>query len=392
MNDKILLFFGSGISYLSGLPNTDEITNHIMRNKWHEHTDQNFYPGEHPSELYRKTDITKRIQKFLSILKEFSDPYFRQRRGNEANYEDLFYLCNQIYDNESMEIDNPLLVPFLYQLHNKLVGLDIYTKIPPKNKKIDIKYLSERSISLIQNVVWNLLSTQENPKGLDLILKIIDNFNFIKIATLNHDLLVERILDIHSINYCDGFGKPKGEIRYFEPDLYDKEEKVKLFKLHGSLNWYRFREEINNRTIDRYGMALKPDHWHLKDSNGHFVNTIDGTPLFLTGSYNKMLDYNFGIFKIIHNKFDNMLPNINTIIMSGYGWNDRGINGRLFQWLGSSFKNKIILLHENPEDLKRYSRSALWHKYDGLVKEKRLILIKKWFSDTKYSDIQEYVN
>ena len=139
-------------------------------------------------------------------------------------------------------------------------------------------------------------------------------------------------------------------------------------------------------------MTLKSDHWHLKDSNDHFVDAIDGTPLFLTGSYNKMLDYNFGIFKMIHNKFDNMLPKFDTIIMSGYGWNDRGINGRLFQWLGSSFENKIILLHENPEDLKRYSRSALWHRYDELIKEKKLILIRKWLSDTEYSDIKDYVH
>lgn len=392
MNDKILLFFGSGVSYLSGLANTDQITNDILRKKWHEHTDLNFYAGEHPNEHYRKTDITKRIQKFLYILKEFSDPYFRQRRGNDSNYEDLYYLCHQIHDNETTEIDNPLLVPFLYQLHNNLVGLDIYPRIPPINKKIDIEYLSERAISLIQNVVWNSLSTQEDPLGLDLILEIVEKLNIINIATLNHDLLVEKLLDLNKIDYCDGFGKPEGEIRYFSPDSYDIEEKIKLYKLHGSLNWYRFREEKNGRTIDRYGMALTTDHWHLKNSDGHFVNVLDGTPLFLTGSYNKMLDYNFGIFKTIHNKFDNILAQSDTIIMSGYGWNDRGINGRLFQWLGSSFENKILLVHEKPENLKRYSRSALWHRYDGLVKENRLIPIKKWFSDTKYSDLQKFLN
>lgn len=392
MSSNILLFFGSGISYLSGLADTETITRNILREKWHEHTDRNFYSGEHPSEYYRNTDITPRVQKFLSILKEYSDPYFQKRRGNDANYEDLFYLVNQINDNETVEIDNPLLVPFLNQLHDKLVGLEIYPRIPPINVKINIEYLSDRAISLIQNVVWNSLSTSEDPIGLDLIIEIIKNIKTINIATLNHDLLVEKLFEINKIDYCDGFGNPEGQIRYFEPDSYDIEQNINLYKLHGSLNWYRFREEKEGMTIDRYGMALANDHWHLKDAEGHFVDVLDGTPLFLTGSYNKMLDYNFGIYKNIHNKFDNLIPKIKTIIMSGYGWNDRGINGRLFQWLGHSFENKIVLLHERPDDLKKYSRSALWHRYDGLVQEKRLIPIMKWLSETKFEDIEKYLS
>ena len=48
-------------------------------------------------------------------------------------------------------------------------------------------------------------------------------------------------------------------------------------------------------------------------------------------------------------------------------------------------------MSEKPEDLKKYSRSSLWHRYDDLVKDNRLIPIKKWFSDVKYEEIKEYL-
>lgn len=326
------------------------------------------------------------------MLKEFSDPYLRARSRTNTNYEDLFYLCQQIEDNENFEIDNPLLEPFIKQLHNKLVGLNIYPPIPPLNRNIDIKYLSNRAISLIQNVVWDCLSTDNTPTGLDLLIELQENVEKFDIVTLNHDLIIERILDENNISYCNGFGVAEGEIRYFNPYLYEEKNSIRLFKLHGSLNWYRFRSTENDITIDRYGMAIGKDHWHLKNKNGHFVNNLSYTPVFLTGSYNKMLDYNFGIYRILHTRFDQVLERTSRIVMSGYGWNDRGINGRLFEWLQSSIENRIILLHENPESLKEKSKSALWRKYDGLVNDRRLIPIRKWFSEVKFSDIDKYLN
>ena len=284
----------------------------------------------------------------------------------------------------------PLIEPFIERLHYNLKRQNIYAPIPPINNTIDLDFLLNRSISLIQNVVWNCLPRYTDPIGLDLLHDIYENTEYLDIATLNHDLLVENFLDSKQIEYCGGFGKQEGDVRYFQSELYDKGNKTNLFKLHGSINWYRFRSTKDGNTIDKYGMAVGRDHWHLKDENGHFVTNLDGYPLFLTGSNNKMLDYNFGIYRILHAKFDRSLKRKRIMVMSGYGWNDRGINGRLFEWLGSSINNRLILLHENPDDLKKYSRSALWHRYDDLISDGRLIPITKWFLEVKFSDIEEY--
>ena len=52
---------------------------------------------------------------------------------------------------------------------------------------------------------------------------------------------------------------------------------------------------------------------------------------------------------------------------------------------------KIIFLHEDPESIKD-SKSAMWHRYDDLIKWGRLIPVKSWMSDTKLNDISKYLN
>lgn len=394
---KILLFFGSGISFPSNLPNVDELTIKVLNDRWHDHSDQTFYRGDHPSDYFQEQNIVPRLQTFLKLLKDFADEYFLSRERSKTNYEDLFYICQQISDDQRHEIDNPVISPFLEKID--ILSSELYNPLPHRDElEINLKLLASKSCDFIQCVIWDSLFTNEEPQGLGLLLNLIQNENIDKldIATLNHDLLIEQLLKNHSVEFTDGFGEAEGDIRYFNPNIFnDSTHKVRIYKLHGSLNWYRFRkiDEDSNLTIDRYGMALNNDRWHCRDENGDFVDNLDGIPIFLTGSYNKLLDYNFGIFKQMHAKFDESLANHDIILMSGYGWNDRGINGRLFEWIFSSPIKKLILLHKNPEtDIKIKSRSAMWHRYDGLVSDNRLIPIKKWFSETQIDDINGVIN
>jgi hypothetical protein len=53
-------------------------------------------------------------------------------------------------------------------------------------------------------------------------------------------------------------------------------------------------------------------------------------------------------------------------------------------------ERKIILLHENPKEIKK-SKSAMWYRYEELLKDGRLVTVKKWFSDANIDDIMPYL-
>ncbi len=392
---ELMLFLGSGVSFAFGLPDVSKITTSLLDEEWHSCSDRTFgYGGEpNPHPIYQSSNIAPRLQKFLKILKESCDKYLSKRRQRESTYEDLFYICQQITDNYNFEIDNPLIVPFIAQL--KKQTKELCTPVPVLGREIDLATLASESCDLIQCVVWYAFYNREKPKGLDLVIELTRNKKLeeLIIATLNHDLLIEQLMFDNDIEYVDGFGMPDGDVRFFEPGLYDKcYSKVKLFKLHGSINWYRFRKHENGATIDKYGCAASLDHQHCRNSKGQLFSNLDSVPTFLTGSYNKMSDYGFGIFAKVHHKFFDELFRQDIIIMSGYGWNDRGINGRLFEWLLSSHQKRLILLHNNPElEIKSKSKSAMWHRYDKLVEDGRLVPIKNWLSETSIEDIAEAI-
>lgn len=392
---SLILFLGSGVSYKTGLPDTQTITEQLLNGDWWRHSDSNFYRGLNRNEYLAQFDITPKLQELLRYIKEYSDEYLQDRRENESNYEDIYYIVKQIHNEASHESDNPALKPFIEHLKSKFNFTD-NNDFKEDEHSQSISDIFWKCEDFINCVIWGMLSTSKFPIGFDLVGDLIagNNIEQINIVTLNHDLLIEKYLKNIKCKYVDGFTEPDGDICYFDPQLYESEkDKVKLFKLHGSLDWYRVRDYIKeeNTTYDLYTKLVGNDHWHCKNGKGKMLSILESYPIFITGTYNKQSDYSHGIVRYVHLKFFEQLSKNNIIIMSGYGWNDKGINTYLFEWILTSQNRKLILLHENPESLKE-SKSAMWHRYDDLIKWGRLIPIKKWMSDTNINDISKYLN
>ena len=208
------------------------------------------------------------------------------------------------------------------------------------------------------------------------------------IFTVNHDFLVENLFESNKIQFVDGFGPAEGQVCFFEPSRYDSGCKIRLFKLHGSINWFLFRSRKNGTTIDQYGRSKQSDFWHLKDSNANLLMNLGGMPIFLSGTYNKIFDYGSGIHAEMHFRFYQLLKECDIMVMSGYGWNDAGVNTRLMEWLYSSDKKRLYLLHKDPEgEIRDKSRSGMWHSYDHFVDDGRLIPIRKWLSEVNQTEV-----
>lgn len=391
---NILIFLGSGVSYKTGLPDTKGITDKLLYGQWHSEKDLNYYSGK-PNPYFDESDISPKIQKFLRYIKEYADEYLRPRLIDESNYETIYYIVKQLYDELYIEADNPLIGPFIDHLYKEfdIPNNPDFTEL---ENPIEFKDFCSNSVNFINCVIWHSVYTDNTPIGFDLLSEIIksDGIGKIDIATLNHDLIIEKFLYNNNFNFTDAFSEPNGDFCYFNPDLYiSSENKVRLFKLHGSIDWHRLRDYDKEKkwTTDFYIKLVGKSPSCVYDKERTFIgDTLSNYPIFLTGTMNKLSDYNFGIIRAIHLRFDEILFQHNVLIMSGYGWNDKGINGRLMEWILSSGEKKIILLHEDPESIKK-SRSSMWHRYDDLVKWGRLIPVKKWMSDTKLEDIIKYL-
>jgi hypothetical protein len=76
--------------------------------------------------------------------------------------------------------------------------------------------------------------------GLDAITDTAKAVDQLDIFTLNHDVLIEAQCRSANVLYEDGFADRRGELLVFSWWPQNKREKVRLFKLHGSVNWFLY--------------------------------------------------------------------------------------------------------------------------------------------------------
>jgi len=380
---KPLVFFGSGVSRPSGLPDVVRLTEAIFADRWSKHGDSNFYPKRAGAQPCAET---KRCQEFLRRLLARVEPYYHQQRGTAPTYEDLFFLVEQVQYDELAWDDNAAIQPF--RKETKQLSADL-SRSP--DSKFWFQNLTGICLDFIQCVVWHELRSTSRPIGFDLLRDLtgLPGSELLVICTVNHDVLVERALRDADIPYIDGFGKAENGVRFFDPaNFRSSEGKAAMIKLHGSINWYRFRPDDGDFHDDRYGIPTD-SYWHNRSVDGRRLTTLDAHPYFLTGSYNKIAQYGAGIFLTQMHEIDRALDAHDIIIMSGYGWGDKGINMRLKNWLWGKRGRQILLLYENLESLR--NSKALYFQFEKLLEKEMLIPVSKWFCDSKAADLAPYL-
>lgn len=383
---KIALLLGSGISFPSGLPNSNEITECILNEHWHNDTGGLFWKGQNHNEYYERTNWVKfRIQPFLKIIMGVSDEYIFRRRSMRPNYEDLYYVVNQILFEEKGLQDNPALRCFIVKVKIECRRQGLFKRFD--NGYSDLSILCQKSLDLIQCVLWNKLYKADRPVGMELISELCksDLIDKVDVFTLNHDTLVENLLAIDNVPFIDGFGNIDGDVRKFKPELYaGGKSKVRIIKLHGSIDWYLF--ERNNTVF--YGCSDSPDVDHCKDNSGQRLHLYERKPLFLTGTGNKLSNYAFGIYFDLQYWFRKLLNQHKIIVSSGYGWNDEGINSILQNWLLGKGK-RLILLHEkeSANEIQMKSKFGIGYRYGRMVQNGKIKCTDKYLYDVTLDEL-----
>ncbi len=392
----MLLFLGSGVSLASGLPGVDEITTKVLEGSYFQDPDQRGIFYEENDIEGRDVKPVKNIQNFLSLLKTVDEhhlktiaPYssggktrytgsiYRQ----QTSYEDLIHLSEQINQCGVGLTDNAMTAAFVAGIEEQAKNL-LPGETPAERLKSLVK-LSRLASGLIEWVVAKNLKAKKI-EGLDLIVDLAKNATDerLDIVTLNHDTLVEQLLDAHNIPYVDGFGPRDGDVRWYDDSSYDSSDaRVRIFKPHGSANWFRF----SGNSYPAMVVGSGPQNCHT--ANGTALKNYTSKPSFLSGGA-KVIAYNKDIFSEMFYRFHQALREQNFMIMSGYGWGDTPVNFRIMNWMGYGPQNKIMLLHERPDELSDRCMT-LDEVYGSFVENGRMILANKWLSDTTYDDVEQ---
>ena len=195
---------------------------------------------------------------------------------------------------------------------------------------------------------------------LQFISKIKEDY-LVNIHTLNHDLFLESFNRSEYINgdMSDGFdefgSRYYGKLRVEGRDFYCCRlerytgryygKPIRLYKLHGSLNYVMMHRESKFGLIDdcevkfRYGMGLMDLIRERSKKNGYDNDFTSYHADFLTGTTTKMAYYRrSGFYKKIFSKFKNNLTRAKALIVIGYGGKDEGINDYLLNYY--DYQNK----------------------------------------------------
>ncbi len=380
---KIAFLLGSGISLKAGLLNVNDITKKILTGEGVSHHSTGYYFMPPPySHIGIPCYNVKRILTFINFTKDKLDTYYEKYdQLHLTNYEDIYFILRQLHDEIYGEHENLIVSDFLNDLQ-----IDNETMLKVKDKMFykdfEIEELINESMIYINNVVSRLLyNPSKDFNYLNMFCEISRDKKIerIDIFSLNHDRLLELYFDMHKIKYCDGFDEREGDIKPFNIELYDNENRMNLYKLHGSIDWLKYRIAGMDWRGDFIGKPVISDVQHTKDRNGNYLTPNENTTEILIGTFNKIIDYNSGIFFDLLSHFVTTLNNHNYLIISGYGFGDKGINTKIIEWYYKNPERKIIVIHKKPDDLKSSSRGAIYGKWDKWIKEGRLIIIEEWF-------------
>lgn len=376
---------GSGISKESGIGTVNDITQALFNQTYYEGPDESVLrlepQPEHPIAYHDFSEV----QSFLKLILDHTDSYLKKRLNNEAqaNFEDIYFVTQQLNNEAAKLRDNVAIKPFYDQIENE--SLEIRKGYHGFDEAVDMSSMTSKSLRFIESIIKHELNFEEI-KGLKVISDLLINDNKANFFTLNHDLLIEALCDNLDIKFDDGFSDLDGEVRWYKPETWDRENRVKLYKLHGSKNWSLVRSPKKGQ---EYAILNGKDKWNNVDEQGDSVELHIDYGYLLTGQ-NKAENYNTGLYGEIHTRFSNKLKKTKNLIISGYGWNDLQLNRKIFDWLDSNEERKIILIHKNPKEMTGYSRHL---NYNSLLMKRKfgqVYFIKKWFQDVAFDEVKEF--
>ncbi len=362
MSRHVAFLIGSGASIPLGMPSMNALDSFIMSdNDAHFHSDQHFYidPSRKDQCCYSQNKPST-IRSYLHHIKNKVQQYYNHIGiEHQITYEDLYDYLYQFKNIVDSEYENPIM---------DLDTLSTVTRyrVASESYRDRRKIIGEALTYIAEMVIHKLMSRipVEDVANLYSKLLLLEHQDIQKhVFTLNHDLIIDQYLEAQKVDFEDGFVLREGNHCFNAARLYSSTANVKYVKLHGSINYYSCGERVI-KTMDRN-----------RAPNG---DNVFGNAYLNIGRISKIISYNSFFFHDLATYFSYVLTSVaNTLIIVGYGFNDKGLNNILASWYNQDQNKVIVVIHPNPDDLINRARGAL----QRVLSSERVVFIKKGFEE-----------
>ena len=392
MPKRVSFLLGSGISIPAEMPSLTTITERVLSGSGVvRHTDGRYYLGGPDRDIM--TGYVERCVEFLKILCSEIEKYYKSRPYHKSppNYEDLYYVAFQIYESEVGAHDNPVVQPFVDRILPDIKRL-LVGRQDDIEKEWQLYKIAEEATHYIHDIVTDVLGVE--PADVSYLRCIGDACLEMGIEldlfTLNHDKVLEKYLDNSRVAYTEGFESTENGYRYWSPEVFQQSiHKVRLFKLHGSVRWFRYEPNAATGRNDPVGMAIDGRHWLIEDPHGQLRLRHWDRSMLLVGTFNKVPEYTNRIFADLFYEFRRSLRQTDILVVCGYGFGDRGINMQIADWAFSSNEVLIVVIHGKPEDLKDNAGPIIYKNWDRWISEGKMLLIERWVQDASWKGVRD---
>ncbi len=371
---KTAILLGAGSSLPAGFPSTRCLTDLVLSGDgvWR-HTDASYFTdGANPPD--EKTRLANHMARRIHAEAE---RYYSANAERRPNYEDLFYLAGQAWAEELGEMENPAVRAFANELR-----ADMSTLIGTETGMNPYIELLDETRNYVADVVWRRLCHKpSSTNNLEIIARACKSGTVTSISTLCHDTHVETFLKNQGISLADGFSDEEAGVRYWNGDL-SSNGRIPFLKLHGSVDWFRLRPNDSESWYDdRIGIPLDGDRYHTKTDDGTFQTALDGRPLLLIGTFNKLSEYSQGMFRELHYRFRSTIREVDQLVVCGYSFGDKGINSEIIEWYYTERGRRFVIIHPNRNELIMNARGAIQKKWDDWEKGGSVEFIAKRLED-----------
>ena len=392
MRTAILL--GAGASQATGYPSTECLTKQVLSGRGVVRQtnssyciDDTFVASDDTPDpaniIDRENSVKTRLDRNIANwLYEAAKSYYASYHEYPTiNYEELFYLAGQACDDYAGEMENPAIHSFTRDLQDYIVTETAGERYKPLE-------LCRETRNYIADIVWHSLGRHEPEHAIHLerLARVCRSGEVTSISTLCHDNHVERFLRECDIALSDGFSEPENDVRYWKGD-FPAAGTIPFLKLHGSVDWFRFRPDGGNLYDDRIGIPPPDvfyDHTETPDGDGQIA--ADYRPILLIGTFNKISQYTSGMFLDLHYRFRATLGEADQLVICGYGFRDKRINEEIIDWIYGRRGRRLVIIHPSIDELVSDARGVIRNHWQKLTDDNRILPVRKRFEETEEAD------